>query len=170
MLWLELKKLALAGIRLAAGCFLALAMLNLGLGASAVVTDRTLDAAGPANGSNPTAPGQVSAGELLHLQFFGFWHVHESLNHAENLTSAGVTEYDDGLIPSPPVRFSYLNPGNRLDSDYSSGAALKSLTDFPDPQQLAGIAPLSLLTYHALTDDWPVANPFLKIPLKPPIF
>ena len=163
MLWLELKKLALAGIRLTAGLFLALAMLNLGLGAAAVVNAPTFNSAGS------TISGELATGQLLHLQFFGFWHVHENLDHAESRAVPGVTEYDGGLAPAPPVRFSYLNPGSRLDSDYSSGTALNGLTDFPDPHQLSGIASLSPLSRHTPANDAPVANPFLETPLKPPI-
>lgn len=165
MLWLELKKLALAGIRLAAGMFLVLAMLNLGLGAAAVVAVPIYNSA-----DSPITPGQIDTGQLLHLQFFGFWHVHESLDQAESRGVPGVTEYDGGLVPSLPVRFSYLNHDSHLDSDYSNGAVQKALTDFTDPHHLAGIAALSPLARHPLTDDLPVPNPFLENPLKPPIF
>lgn len=164
MLWFELKKLALAGTRLAAGLFLVLAMLNLGLGAAAVVNARAFNSAGSA------IPSEVGTGKLLHLQFFGFWHIHQSLDRVESRVIAGVTEYDDGPVPLPPVRFSYLNPGSHLDSNYSNGEAFKTLTDFPDPHQLSGIAPLASLARHTLADDAPVANPLLKLPLKPPIF
>lgn len=163
MLWLELKKLALAGIRLAAGLFLALAMLNLGLGAAVLVDAQSFNTTGSPE------PAQVATGQLLHLQLFGFWHIHESLDRAEKPSVAGVTEYDAGVVPSPPLRFSYLNHGTRLDSDYSDGAIQKSLTDFPDPHHLTGISALAFLAHQPPSDDGPVANPFLKIPLKPPI-
>jgi hypothetical protein len=164
LLWLELKKLALAGLRLAAGLFLALAMLNLGVGAAAIVDTQSVSSADSA------APGQVATGQLLHLQLFGFWHVHESLDQSEDAPPpAGVTEQDEGVLPSPPARFLYLSHGNRLDSDFGSGAVQKSLTDFTDPHPLVGVAGLASLARQTPADDGFFPNPFLKVPLKPPI-
>lgn len=163
MLWLELKKLAKAGLRLAAGLFMALAMLNLGIGASALVDFQSLSSA------NPGWPGQVGTGGLLHIQIFGFWHLHENLDQPQEAAPGpGVSEQDEGVIPAYPVRFTYLSHGNRLDSDFSSGAIQKSLTDFSGPPLRGGVT-LSPIARHAPTDDRPVSNPFLKVPLKPPI-
>lgn len=164
LLWLELKKLALAGLRLATGLFLALAILNLGVGAAALVDTR------PVSSTNPATPGQVAPGQLLHLQLFGFWHIHETLDQRQDAPPpAGVTEQDEGVLPAPPARFLYLSQGNRLDSDFGSGAVQKSLTDFSDPHPLVGVIGLASLARQTPTDDNSVPDPFLKVPLKPPI-
>ena len=164
LLWFELKKLALAGFRLAAGLFLALAMLNLGVGAAALVDNQSVGS------DSPAAPAQIASGGLLHLQLFGFWHIHESLDQSQDAPlPAGVTEQDEGVLPAPPIRFLYLGQGNRLDSDFGSGAVQKSLTDFSDPHPLVGVAGLSPVARQTPADDGPVPNPFLKVPLKPPI-
>lgn len=164
LLWLKLKKLALEGIRLATGVFLALAILNVGLGAGALVDAQPF---------NTASPGQFETSELLHLQFFGFLHVHESLDSTPTSAVPGVSEYEDGVVTAPPVytHFSYLNHLARLESsDYGGAAGQKLLTDFPGPHTLAGIEALVALSHHRLTNDPPVPDSFLKLPLKPPIF
>lgn len=164
LLWQKLKKLALEGIRLVAGVFLVLAILNVGLGAGALVDGQPF---------NSAAPGQFEVSELLHLQFFGFFHVHESLDGAPTSAVPGVSEYEAGVVTLPPAytHFSYLNQLTRLESsDYGGSAGQKILTDFPGPHTLAGIKALVALSHHRLTNDQPVPDPFLKLPLKPPIF
>lgn len=164
LLWFELKKLALAGLRLAAGLFLALAMLNLGVGAAALVDSQSVSSA------NSAALGQVATGQLLHLQLFGFWHIHESLDQEQpQPLLAGVTEQDAGVLPAPPTQFRYLRHGNRLDSDFGTGAVQKSLTDFTDPHPMGGLAGMLPLVRVAPASDGVFPNPFLKVPLKPPI-
>lgn len=155
LLWLKLKKEFLAASRLAAGVLLALAILNVGLGAGALVDARPFD---------PTAPG-----ELLHLQVFGFFHLHESLN--ETATTPGVTEYDAGVLTLPPTytRFGYLDHSTRLSGSEAGLPGQKLSTDFPGPHTLAGIKKLVPLARPGPADEHPLPDPFLKAPLKPPV-
>ncbi len=172
LLWLELKKLAFAGVRLTAGVFLVLAILNVGLGAGALVDSQPFNL--------EAASSQFETTELLHLQFFGFFHVHQNLaaehsqaGSSQTSPAAGVSEFEDGVInqPSAYTHFSYLNHFTRFgSSDYGSRAGQKILTDFQDPHNLVGITALVALSQAWITDDNPVTDPFLKTPLKPPIF
>ena len=171
LLLIELKKLTGRGLRLAASFILPLAILNLSLGATVMLA---------------TPPGFVSLEgaasdqqvELVHLQMFGgLIHLHDGKNPAHTPAlklPQGVTEQE--YIP-PPAQVSpdwnFSIAGNHLMAFNGSNSAANFWQDLTTRGEAAAE---TLFNCHraiigrAIPGASPsLPNPFLAVPLKPPI-
>jgi hypothetical protein len=173
LLVIELKKLAGRSLRLAASFILPLAILNLSLGATIMLATPPgfVSLAGAAGGQ------QV---ELVHMQMFGgLIHLHDGSgpDHSHSQSASlpeGVTEQE--YIPAAPQimpGWSLSITGNHFMALNSSDSAANFWQDLTtrgqaDPETLANYQlALTGREIPAVVQQPP--NPFLAVPLKPPI-
>lgn len=164
LLFIELKKLAGRGLRTAAAFVLPLAILNLSLGATVMLAtppgfEDTL----------PTTGGQEI--ELVHMQMFGgLIHLHDGSGfshvHSAPALPPGVTEQDLGstafqIVPDWSVSINSSDSVANFWQDLTTRGQVNS--EFLHGNYLA---PAGRIIPGS--DPTP-PNPYLGVPLKPPI-
>jgi hypothetical protein len=165
LLFIELKKLALRGLRLAVGLVLPLAILNLSLGA-------TIMLATPPGFETSLATGDDREIALVHMQMFGgLIHLHDGsaadhLHHTNPNLPPGVTEEDTGqTVPTG------INPAWNVTVSGADSAA-----NFWQDLTVRGQAnPIAVPNFYLprlgreISGAWPYPTaPYLAVPLQPP--
>ena len=164
LLFIELKKLAGRGLRLAAAFILLLAILNLSLGATVMLATPP--------GFESTLPiTNDQEVELVHMQMFGgLIHLHDGNDfdhvHSTHALPKGVTEQElpstkGQVVPDWSVSVNSsdsaanfwqdLTTRGQVDAEYPAGYYLP-----PVGREIPG------------SDSYPI-SPYLGVPLKPPI-
>lgn len=167
LLWVELKKLFRRGLRLAAGLFLLVGVLNSGLGESMVL----------ASHGKAGAASSLEGTKLVHLQLLGgLFHLHDEAfwSHAH---------IDDPVLPPGVVQFSFPPPLNRelngpdhlsgnftslSGSDYTSESMLVIAPKYQNESGFANLASLSFETRYFSANAARPTDPYLSPPDKPP--
>ncbi|HEX2910169.1 MAG TPA: hypothetical protein VH186_05130 [Chloroflexia bacterium] len=179
LLWIELKKLLLAGLRLATLLWFALLVLNLGVGGTALLDQ---------NPESSTA-NNITSATLLHMQLFGLVHIHEPLvSHRHPAmaisvdTPPGVTQevepevvytsttwdmqYGNSSAPLP--LYLSVNHTAKFESGETGGLLLPQVIDYEGVS--IALPDLNKTPQRAPVPD-PVllpSDPFLDAPEKPP--
>ncbi len=171
-LWVELKKLAGAGLRLAGATFLMVAVLNGGLGMSMI-----LAAPGgyTANNGSPAPDGT----RLVHLQLFGgLLHAHagkgddhnhgpKNIRHVPNI--AKIPDTNQSLDTALTQITSANNNAAALDNSDGSSESLLVLTPkYQGSDSLAALVPSGLIARQLPFHPLPLPDPYLSAPDKPP--
>lgn len=163
LLFIELKKLTLRGLRFAVGFVLPLAILNLSLGA-------TIMLATPPGFESSLTTGNDQEIELVHMQMFGgLIHLHDALHH----------DHSDASKPLPPgvSEQEYRPPTLTLVPDWSVTVnGTDATANFWQDLTVRGQADALVVPNYRLPNSgreiaggvpYPTA-PYLAVPLQPP--
>ncbi len=164
-------------MRFTAVLFLTLAVLNVGVGGVVTLDTDPLNTQKEAGGR--------AGNELLHLQLFGLFHLHESIieEHIHQLKPPpGVIEYDTtnqtetkglflstGLISGPgPGPDPSAGPGIHS-GNYGAGWLQSLISDYLHSSTNSGVILLMFKDRLLSHNDLRLTGPFLQVPQKPPI-
>jgi hypothetical protein len=161
LLWLELNKLATAISKLVIGLFFVIAILNAGTGGMIMLDNNPVRITPLSDVENEE---EISV-QLLHLQLFGFIHLHQSSHHSHHSEASHGESHKEttGYFLSGSSTTSSFQPFN-----HDRALAQKIITHYDFAANLAVLQPSTVITPRFIASGVNPIEPFLPVPQRPP--
>lgn len=163
LLWLELNKLATAISKLVIGLFFVVAILNAGTGGM-IMLDNNPVRITPLSDVENDSEEEISV-QLLHLQLFGFIHLHQSSHHSHHLEASHGESHKEttGYFLSGNSTTPSFQPFN-----HDRALAQKIITHYEFDPNLAPLESPAVITPRFIASGVNPIEPFLPVPQRPP--